>query len=172
MSLEALKQIVDIGKGEVPQLEEPEIIVPKTKWLIFRIGDEKFSIKESLVANILRDVKLYDYPFAPDFIDGVINYHNKIYSVVNYKKQIKEQSNDSDLNLFIVVKTDSDNFSIRVSKIEDFFMIPDDDYSEKEILGENHFIQGYFLFNDEKIPVLDISAINQNIIFSCKKVGA
>lgn len=175
MALESLKQIVNIGKEEVPQVEEPETIVPKTKWFIFYIDDEKYSVKESQVVSILRDVKLYKYPFAPDFIEGVINFHNKIYSAINYKKLIKTQTNDSDLSLFIVVKTESDDLAIRVSKVEDFFMIPDEAYSENNLKDEkseeNPFIQGYFLFNDEKIPVLDISSINQSIIFSCKKVG-
>lgn len=170
MALNALKKISEIKhQTEVSQneeVEEKEDDIPKTKYLIFYIGKEKFSIKECLILNILKTVKLYSYPFAPDFVDGVISAHSKICSVVNYKKMTGDFSENLELILYVILETDTDNFALRVSRIEDFFMIPDDAYSE-ETEKKNNFIQGYILLNDEKIPVLDIPEINQKIITSC-----
>lgn len=169
MALEALKKISEIQNKEVPQADEQEESIPKTKWLVFYIGKKKYSVKENNVANILQDTKIHLFPFAPFFIDGVINFQNKICSVLNYEKMINSFSGDSDLNLLIILKTGSDNLAIRISKVEDFFMIPDDCYCEDTSADDDNFIQGRIVLGDEKIPVLNLSKINDTIISSCKK---
>lgn len=161
MALEALKKITEIKHEEISQTlenEDKEVVVPKTKYLFFFIGEKKYSIWEKQILNVLKNVKLYYFPFAPDFIDGVINFHNAIYPVVNYEKLMHESAENSVLELNVVVENSSGKFAIRVSGIDDFYMVPDESCSDE-----------YVYFNDEKIPVLNIENINQSIISSCHK---
>lgn len=173
MALEALKQIAEIGHFEVSQDNEQEEIIPKTKWLFFFIGKEKYAVCENQVLYILNDVKLYNFPFAPQFIDGIINNHNKICTVVNYKKLINDFSSDLEMNLYIVLKTDTDDIALRVSRIDDFYQVPDEAYSlVKTIDQENEdckFIVGNLNYEEEIIPVINIQTINDVIIGSCNK---
>lgn len=169
MALKALKQISEINSTEVPQEDEQEIIIPKTKWLFFYIGETKYCIRESQIVNILRDEAIFDFPFAPPFVEGVINFHNNICSAVNFRKLINENSDDTDSNLLLVFKTDSDDLCLKVTRIDDFFMIPDESYTQNENTDNDIFTEGYLLYENENIPVLNIISINKKVISFCKK---
>lgn len=169
MALEALKKISEIEHTEAPQTDEPEEIVPRTKYLFFYIGEAKYAVQEKQVQNVLKSLNLYTYPFAPDFIDGVISSRSRIYSVVNFETLCGTSPKLSELMLYVVMKTDQDCYALRASGIEDFFMVPDEAYSPKSHEDDSDFIQGYLSFNEENIPVLDVMQINEHIISSCSR---
>lgn len=181
MALEALKKISEIKNIEnslTSESNEKELLVPKTKWLVFYIGETQYAVKECDVQNILKSVTLYDFPFAPIFVEGVINFHNKIYSVIDYKKLVEKEntgafSENSESVLYLVLKNDSGSsvngdFAIKISAVEDFFMIPDENYSASTETN-SEFVSSFVSFREEKIPVLDIEAINLNVISRCSK---
>ena len=155
MALEALKQIAEIGHFEVSQDNEQEEIIPKTKWLFFFIGKEKYAVCENQVLYILNDVKLFNYPFAPEFVDGIINNHNKICTVVNFKKLINEISLDFEMNLYIVLKTDTDDIALRVTSIDDFYQVPDESFNLVQTINQEDenckYILGNLNFEEEII---------------------
>lgn len=173
MAMEAIKQIAEIEDLKVPQENEQKEEIPKTKWLFFFIDEQQYAVCATQVLNILKNIKLYNYPFAPVFIDGIINNHNKICPVVNYKKLVNKVSDDSTLNLYIVLKTEADDIAVRVTSVNDFYQIPDEAYSlvqAEDVEKKNSdFILGSLSFKEEKIPVLNVKAINEEIIGSCNK---
>lgn len=175
MAMEALKKIAEASQQKAPQEDEQEEVVPKTKWLFFYIGQKKYAVCESQVVNILKDAKLYNFPFAPLFVAGIINNHNKICAAIDYYKLTGQASDEFEFNLYIVLRTNADDIAVRVTGVDDFYQVPDESYSSDQ--GENqeienlNFIKGNLDLEGEKIPVIDVQAINEVITRSCSKEG-
>lgn len=176
MPLEILEKISEVSNEDCSQKNILQEEIPETKYLFFFIGKKKYGVKESQVVNVLRESRLYYFPFAPEFIDGVVNCHNQICPAINYEKLSRVCSEHTNLSLFIVMRTESDLFAVRVTAVEDFYMVPDEclvdmdeDFCKVNCSYKKDFIQGILCFNDEKIPVLNVQSVNQSIGAVCRK---
>lgn len=176
MPLRILEKISEVSNEDCSQKNILQEEIPETKYLFFFIGKKKYGVKESQIANVLRESRLYYFPFAPEFIDGVVNCHNQICPAINYEKLSGVCSEHTNLSLFVVMRTESDLFAVRVTAVEDFYMVPDEcfcdgdeDFLKENCSGEKDFIQGILCFDDEKIPVLNVQSVNQSIGAACRK---
>lgn len=176
MPVKMMQETSEVLNDECSQKKNPQKVILKTKYLFFFIDKKKYAVTEKQVLNVLRDSKLYYYPFAPEFIDGVVNCHNKICPAVNFEKLLGVCSEHTNLSLFIVMRTESDLFAVRVTAVEDFYMVPDEcfydmdeDFCKLNCSYKKDFIQGILCFNDEKIPVLNVESVNQSIGAACRK---
>ena len=117
-------------------------------YLIFSIKEHRYAFKSSLIQEIVYGAKIHVIPFAPDYIEGVLNCRGNPFSVINVLKMDKEEKSDIEERVFLLFKRDDDNFCIHISNIEVFFEPEEDDIYEDKVKYKFKFIP---LFDPDRI---------------------
>ena len=112
----------------------------KGSYLVFSIKNHQYAFKSSLIQEIVYGSKVHAIPFAPDYIEGVINCRGNPYAVINVLKMDKEENNDIEERVFLLFKRDDDNFCIHISNIEVFFEPEEDDIYPDKVKYKFKFI--------------------------------
>ena len=73
-------------------------------YLVFSIKKHQYAFKSSLIQEIVYGSKVHAIPFAPDYIEGVINCRGNPYAVINVLKMDKEENNDIEEKVFLLCK--------------------------------------------------------------------
>ncbi len=139
-----MEQIDAQTQEEIKQLYEGN----SGSYLIFSIKEHHYAFKSSLIQEIVYGYKIHAIPFAPDYIEGVLNCRGNPYSVINVLKMDKEENNEIEEKVFLLFKRDDDNFCIHISNIEVFFEPEEDDVYEGKIKYKTKFIP---LFDPDRI---------------------
>ena len=117
-------------------------------YLVFSIKEHRYAFKSSLIQEIVYGAKIHVIPFAPDYIEGVLNCRGNSFSVINVLKMDKEEKSDIEERVFLLFKRDDDNFCIHISNIEVFFEPEEDDIYEDKVKYKFKFIP---LFDPDRI---------------------
>ncbi len=112
----------------------------ESSYLVFSIKNHQYAFKSSLIQEIVYGSKVHAIPFAPDYIEGVINCRGNPYAVINVLKMDKEENNDIEERVFLLFKRDDDNFCIHISNIEVFFEPEEDDIYPDKVKYKFKFI--------------------------------
>ena len=112
----------------------------ESSYLVFYIKNHLYAFKSSLIQEIVYGSKVHAIPFAPDYIEGVINCRGNPYAVINVLKMDKEENNDIEERVFLLFKRDDDNFCIHISNIEVFFEPEEDDVYPDKVKYKFKFI--------------------------------
>ena len=112
----------------------------ESSYLVFSIKNHQYAFKSSLIQEIVYGSKVHAIPFAPDYIEGVINCRGNPYAVINVLKMDKEENNDIEERVFLLFKRDDDNFCIHISNIEVFFEPEEDDVYPDKVKYKFKFI--------------------------------
>ena len=112
----------------------------ESSYLVFSIKNHQYAFKSSLIQEIVYGSKVHVIPFAPDYIEGVINCRGNPYAVINVLKMDKEENNDIEERVFLLFKRDDDNFCIHISNIEVFFEPEEDDVYPDKVKYKFKFI--------------------------------
>lgn len=128
-----------------------------TSYLIFSIKEHRYAFKSSLIQEIVYGSKIHVIPFAPDYIEGVLNCRGNPFTVINVLKMDKEENSEINEKVFLLFKRDDDNFCIHISNIEVFF-----EPEEEDILADK--VKYKFKF----IPVFDPDRIEEQL---CEDLG-
>lgn len=159
-----------------------EEIIPVTKFLVFNYySNNKIAVKAEYAEEILRNIKTYDIPFAPEFITGMINQHGKINVVISLEKILssKEKISEEEIinlnksKLFVSIKgsNERNGFCIKIENIKDFYEIPDaqiENFELKNRTEEEKYFAGNFIIEKEKIFFLDIEELKNVLKENCK----
>ncbi|MBR5400217.1 MAG: chemotaxis protein CheW [Treponema sp.] len=131
-------------EAEIKELYEGN----ESSYLVFSIKDNRYAFKSSLIQEIVYGSKIHVIPFAPDYIEGVLNCRGNPYSVINVLKMNNEENSDINEKVFLLFKRDDDNFCIHISNIEVFFEPEEEDILEDKVKYKFKFIP---LFNPDVI---------------------
>ena len=112
----------------------------ESSYLVFSIKNHQYAFKSSLIQEIVYGSKVHAIPFAPDYIEGVINCRGNPYAVINVLKMDKEENNDIEERVFLLFKRNDDNFCIHISNIEVFFEPEEDDVYPDKVKYKFKFI--------------------------------
>ena len=112
----------------------------ESSYLVFSIKNHQYAFKSSLIQEIVYGSKVHAIPFAPEYIEGVINCRGNPYAVINVLKMDKEENNDIEERVFLLFKRDDDNFCIHISNIEVFFEPEEDDVYPDKVKYKFKFI--------------------------------
>ena len=120
----------------------------ESSYLVFSIKNHQYAFKSSLIQEIVYGSKVHAIPFAPDYIEGVINCRGNPYAVINVLKMDKEENNDIEERVFLLFKRDDDDFCIHISNIEVFFEPEAEDILADKVKYKFKFIP---LFDPDRI---------------------
>ena len=150
------------AESAVIQNEEDGAQVPDkdtVSFLIFSVNTNRFAIDISLVQEIVRDSKVHFLPFVPEYIEGVINYAGKPYTVVNpvvLNDDDEASLVDVDSPTFLLFKRDDDQFCLHVSMVEVFYEVLKEDLEEEDWENE-------ITYKGRQIPLLKPDKIEERL---------
>lgn len=139
-----MEQIDEKTEEEIRELYDGN----DSSYLIFSIKGHRYAFKSSLIQEIVYGSKIHVIPFAPDYIEGVLNCRGNPFSVINVLKMDKEENNEIKERVFLLFKRDDDNFCIHISNIEVFFEPEEEDILEDKVKYKFKFIP---LFDPDRI---------------------
>ena len=117
-------------------------------YLVFSIHSNRFAYKSSNIQEIMYDAKIHKIPFAPEYIEGVLNCRGTPYTVVNTLKMNNEENAEIQEKIFLLFKRDDDQFCIHLSNIDVFFEVEEDDVLEDGVKYKQKLIP---LFNSDSV---------------------
>ncbi|MBU3111747.1 chemotaxis protein CheW [Clostridium lacusfryxellense] len=133
------------------------------KILIFSINNEFYATNIIEVERILEYEKSTKIPDSPEFVEGVINYEDKILPVITLSKRFNLPSTDVQKESKIIVTKQNDS---KIGIIVDFVsevkdVLAQDIENSPEIVGgiSKRYIKGLIKFDGKIIIYLNMSTI-------------
>lgn len=133
------------------------------KVLVFRINGEYYAVNIIEVERILQYQKLTKIPDSPRFVEGVVNYEDKILPVISLSKKFNLPSSEiGGESKIIVAKQNNGKIGIIVDFVSEVKDVRLDNIEESpEIISgiSTRYIKGLIKNDGIIIIYLDISAI-------------
>lgn len=131
----------------------------------FRIGNETFGVRISLVREIVRLPEITAVPNAPDYIEGVINLRGKIVPVMDLRKRFGQTDIQRDKkNRILVVELDGKSVGLIVNAASEVLKIPPSEIEPPATMlgeGETSFVTGVGKLNGRLVILLDLQKLLQ-----------
>ncbi len=148
-----MEQIDAKAEEEISELYEGS----QGSYLIFSIKEHRYALRSSLIQEIIYGSKIHTIPFAPDYIEGVLNCRGNPFTVINVLKMNKIEDNEINEKVFLLFKREDDNFCIHISNIEVFFEPEEDDILADKVK-----------YKFKYIPIFDADSIEERL---CEDLG-
>ncbi|MCX7745624.1 MAG: chemotaxis protein CheW [Clostridia bacterium] len=95
--------------------------------VVFKINEEDFGIEITQVKEIIRPLEIYKVPNMPDFIEGLINLREKVYTVFNLRRKFNLPSKEFDDNTkIIIVNADTSTVGFIVDEVNEIIWIDEE----------------------------------------------
>jgi len=122
-----------------------------TDYLIFKVGDNFYSIFANSVLEVITEHALTNLPFVPDYIDGLINIKGQVIPQLNLKKFFLSSELQEDLvcSELIIVETSRSPCALKIDKLIGKFSIESkniksiNNISEDGVITENTNKEAY-----------------------------
>ncbi|MBO5607591.1 MAG: chemotaxis protein CheW [Treponema sp.] len=147
------------GAESIQQNENQTVDISKDtiSFLIFSVNNHRLGIEISLVQEIVRDTKVHFLPFVPSYIEGLINYSGKPYTVVNpvvLEKNPHGPLIEISSPTFLLFKREDDHFCLHISMVEIFYEVQKEDLEDEDWEDEIEY-------RGEKIPLIKPDEIEE-----------
>ena len=133
------------------------------KVIIFELSGEHYAADITEVERILGYEQPTALPEAPDFVEGVINYEEKILPIINLAKKFKIGQDDNyETKKIIVVKKQEKKFGIivdNVSEVTDVDETVIESAPEITASKERKYIRGLIKLEGNIVILLDLEKI-------------
>lgn len=133
------------------------------KVIIFELNGEHYAADITEVERILGYEQPTVLPEAPDFVEGVINYEDKILPIINLAKKFKIGENDNyDTKKIIVVKKQEKKFGIIVDNVSEVTDVDEkviESAPEITASKERKYIRGLIKLEGNIVILLDLEKI-------------
>lgn len=136
------------------------------KFFLFNIADQEFLVKSDYVFEIVKDQKIFNIPFVPESVYGIIDVRGTPFTVIKSDLYLFKPTIDFTGHHILLFSIGNDNFGIFVSDVIDIFTAADSDIKFNETMEDDilenlnsEFISSIAEYNSRKIPVLNPLAI-------------
>jgi purine-binding chemotaxis protein CheW len=132
-----------------------------SKYVVFRIEEQQFSIHLSVVDRIIPILEIHPLPMAPEYIMGTINYHGVFLPVVNMRKLFSLPQRELELSDQLIIATISHcKVVLWVDSVREIFELSAEDITNPEkILLDLAHIQGLFKLRDGMVLIHDLEKV-------------
>ena len=131
---------------------------PKRKLISFNLNNDLYCIPLDYVKEVLKDTTITNVPGTPDFIEGIMNLRGDYITVLNIKKFLNMEKNQTNVNEkrpVIIVKFADMEIAFLIDKINELFEIPEDKIVDS---GEGYYI-AEFIHKDIPYTILSVEKI-------------
>jgi purine-binding chemotaxis protein CheW len=133
------------------------------KVVVFKLGNEEFATDIMQIERILEHEKCSKIPYAPSYVEGVINYEDRIMPVISLKIRLGLMDNGMpEESKIIVAKNNTDRLGLSVDYVEQVLTISNENVElppEAIIGNDNSYIQGIIKLDGRIIILLDIEKL-------------
>jgi purine-binding chemotaxis protein CheW len=131
--------------------------------ICFNINGEYFGIDIDKVDSIVPPMEIFKVPNIPDFIEGLINLRNKVYTVFSLRKRFGLSSREADESTkIIIVNENSTSVGFIVDEINEIVKVEEGeiDSTPKTLASlKNKYVSGVAKLNSKIVLLLDIDHI-------------
>ncbi|MFO7849848.1 MAG: chemotaxis protein CheW [Spirochaetia bacterium] len=132
------------------------------RYLVFRIGDQKFALAAEEVQEILTHNEIYFVPFVPPYIRGYANRHGQPYTVFDLRMLFENAGIEG--NHLLILKSANDQVALLISDVEEIVRVPDSKiYSLTSHDETSQYFSGAINVNETEIFILGISKILERL---------
>lgn len=146
------------------------------KILIFGLNGERYAIDIGDVERILGYIKPTEVPDVPDFVEGVINYEDKILPIINLSKKFKFSKLKGEFDKheakIVVIKRNQNKFGVIVDSVYEVSDVSMERFEETpEIINlkSKEYIRGLIKLEDKIVILLNLEDLlskdEENSIF-------
>lgn len=144
-------EMLDLIKKEKSHKTETSEKSKKNTWLVFTIGKKLYALPAGNVKEILRDTEIFPLPFAPDYLNGVVNRYGDPYAVIDPAILINEPAQSS---LLFIVINDESHSCFRITDVKDFYTTDEKNLVHFAQADLTDFFEGTININGEEALVL------------------
>jgi purine-binding chemotaxis protein CheW len=87
------------------------------QFVIFKVGPQEFALNIFQVERILRYQKPATLPKAPDFLEGVVQYHGTVVPVIDLRKRLSLEARIRDETRLMVLELESQRVGVLVDQV-------------------------------------------------------
>lgn len=135
--------------------------------VVFRLADEEFGVDINRVREIIKMSAITRVPYAPSFVEGVINLRGQITTVVDLRKILNLPHHESSLDTrIIIIELENGVFGIIVDSVAEVLRIPKKDIDPTPtITGDVNveYIKGVGKLNKRLLILLDMNKVFESL---------
>lgn len=127
--------------------------------LLFTLDDIRFGLNIQHVQSVVPAVAVTPLPKAPEIVEGVINVHGKICSVVNVRKRFRLPDRRLGvMDKYILASTSQHEITLRVDTVPGLIEIPDTSITHKDdIINDLEYVEGIARLEDGLLLIHDVT---------------
>lgn len=138
-------------------------MVNYNKVVVFKLENEEFAVDIMQIGRILNYTRSSIVPHVPSYVEGVINYEDKIIPVINLKKRLGlEDNGTTDDAKIIVTKINENTIGLSVDYVEQVLSI-NEEYIETppDLIkrNDNNYVQGIAKMDERIIIILNLDKL-------------
>ncbi len=130
--------------------------------LLFEAGKSLMAVNVGKIKQVLRKKEITPLPGAPEYLDGVVVYREKIIPVVNICKKLNKKQGKNSKERIILANIDKLLIGFKVEHVLEVINISDKEVEESKDKG---LIEGTYKYKDNQIVVV----IDPNQLFNEKE---
>lgn len=150
----------DVINNQLENIEEEE---QENLFLTFRVADESYGLKISLINEIIGVFKTTKIPEVPEYIKGVINLRGQVIPVVDIRLRFgKEQIEYDETTCTIVVIHNDLLIGLIVDSVEEVVQIDESNIEiidNDELKSDNQFVYGLGKIEDQVKIILSLDRL-------------
>jgi len=131
--------------------------------VIFEVAGQRYALPATNVSEVLDPVPVTPLPYAPPFVDGLVNVAGVVVVQLDAAKRLGAvESLEPTRGSVLVIGDGNADSAVHVARVLTKATIADDDIARQEGGGghENHFFVGSFQWKDTSVLVLDGAAFS------------
>lgn len=135
----------------------------RTKFLIFRLDELKLAIEAQLIREIVLDSQIFNVPFLPAYILGVLNRHGEPFTVIDLNVLFKQSFLEA--CTFLMLSDKSNPACFLINEVLEIIKVPESAISNvSEKSADNVFFKGLLKTEkDEEVLILNIDEVFKRV---------
>jgi len=140
-----------IPEGIVELEEERE-----EEFLVFKVGDEFYSIYTYQAAEIVTEVDIFEASDLPDYAIGMANFRNMMIPVISFSKLLNIQEEKKPYSYIFIEKNKRESIFIRTGEVKGIYKKRDVKLLEVPYDLDKEIFKKIILIDDYLVPLIDI----------------
>lgn len=139
----------------------------ENQFIIFKLNNRNFGIDITQVDHIIEPSEIYKLPDTPEFIDGLINFRNTVYTLINLREKFNFPKKDIDESTkILIIDNKQMKFGFMVDEADEILSFEQNKI--KSITRDTddnleQYIKGNVTKDKKTISVIDIDKIFSHI---------
>lgn len=145
---------------------EPDSYISERRQIVhFLIGSDNYGLEVENVQEIIRPLPVTRVPFAPAFIEGVINLRGCIIPVIKLDDLLGRQSENNGYNRVIIAHYQDITVGLKVDSVKGvvYLNIDSADPILKQAQIKTRYLSGIGKLNEQLILLLDLASLLDDV---------